>query len=361
MRGSDINPRPRRAAAHRGPQLGLALLEDEVAEGLGRRRQQLGQQVHDVPAAHHRRALDLDQRQQPGAQLQPDGVQRQEGQAHAGHHGLLDGLVARHLHLHARLKPVLAEEGLHRAARAGALLADDERVGRQRLGRRMAEAQQRMVRGARRRPAGAPRRARRAWPSPCGGRPITARSHSLACSSASSCSRFCETCSRTSMPGCSCAEARQQPGHEVLGGADDADREQARLQPLEARHRVVGILQRGQQALARRPGSTRRRWSATPARPLRSNSGRPTCASSSLICMVTAGGLRCSASAARAKLSCRATSVKTLSCRKVTFLIQGNVKSKPRRIEFLLVQWERIVGFLTRQFGVIRPSSRSRP
>jgi hypothetical protein len=42
--------------------------------------------------------------------------------------------------------------------------------------------------------------------------------------------------------------------------------------------------------------------------------------------MVTAGGLRCRLSAARAKLRWRATSVKTLSCRNVEFFIQQNLK-----------------------------------
>ena len=40
------------------------------------------------------------------------------------------------------------------------------------------------------------------------------------------------------------------------------------------------------------------------------------------VCIVTAGGLRCKASAARAKLRCRATSVKTRIWRNVTFFIQ---------------------------------------
>ena len=41
-----------------------------------------------------------------------------------------------------------------------------------------------------------------------------------------------------------------------------------------------------------------------------------------LICMVTAGGVRCRLSAARTKLRWRATSVKTLSWRKVTVFIK---------------------------------------
>jgi len=55
--------------------------------------------------------------------------------------------------------------------------------------------------------------------------------------------------------------------------------------------------------------------------PLRSNKGMPTCDSSSLICMVTAGGVRCKFSAARTKLNWRATSLKTRSCRKVAFFM----------------------------------------
>jgi hypothetical protein len=40
----------------------------------------------------------------------------------------------------------------------------------------------------------------------------------------------------------------QQLRYEVLGGADDADRQQAVVEPLEARHRIVGLLQIGEQA-----------------------------------------------------------------------------------------------------------------
>ena len=49
-----------------------------------------------------------------------------------------------------------------------------------------------------------------------GGRPITARSISLPCSSASSCSRLPITCKRTSMPGCSSRKRASKRGMKYL-------------------------------------------------------------------------------------------------------------------------------------------------
>src|SRR5690606_8433407 len=57
--------------------------------------------------------------------------------------------------------------------------------------------------------------------------------------------------------------------------------------------------------------------------PLRSNSGKRTADSSCLICMETAGAVRCSSSAARAKLARRATAANTCSCRIVTGSIRN--------------------------------------
>jgi len=50
--------------------------------------------------------------------------------------------------------------------------------------------------------------------------------------------------------------------------------------------------------------------------------------------MVTAGGVRCRLSAARLKLRCLATSVKTLNCRKVTLRIQQFLNSWLTNTEF---------------------------
>jgi len=61
-------------------------------------------------------------------------VQRQEAQAHAGDHGLLDGLVAAHFHDDARLQVRLLQELLQRGTGARTLLADDEFKGTQCLG-----------------------------------------------------------------------------------------------------------------------------------------------------------------------------------------------------------------------------------
>jgi hypothetical protein len=61
----------------------------------------------------------------------------------------------------------------------------------------------------------------------------------------------------------------------------------------------------------------------------RSNSGMPTCDSTSLICIDTAGGVRCRASAAAVTLPCWATSTNTRNWRKVTFIKQKlNLKLK---------------------------------
>ena len=50
---------PHLRAHDAGLQVRLAALEDEVAEGLGRRREHLRLQAHHVPRAHHRRAVDV--------------------------------------------------------------------------------------------------------------------------------------------------------------------------------------------------------------------------------------------------------------------------------------------------------------
>ena len=67
--------------------------------------------------------------------------------AHAGHHRLLDRLVARHLHRHARRQPVVGEELLHRRPRTRAFLADQELVVGERGRRRVTGFHQRVVRG----------------------------------------------------------------------------------------------------------------------------------------------------------------------------------------------------------------------
>src|SRR6059058_333537 len=81
------------------------------------------------------------------------------------------------------------------------------------------------------------------------------------------------------------------------------------------------------------PGVVRETW-----RPLRSNSGRPICASRSLTCIVTAGGVRLRVRAALAKLSWRATSVNTRNWRNVAFFIQLFLNGRPRKNEFILFE-----------------------
>ena len=191
-------------------------------------------------------AVDVQQLQQPAAQLQPHGVQRQEAQAQAGHDRLLDGLVARHLHRDALVEAVFGEELLHRRARARAVLARDHRVGRQFAHRVRPALQQRVprwrdehqrVRGEGFR-AGVDLLGRTAHHRQVD----LAGTHQLDQLAAFADHAQAHVHARVLL-----VEARQQLGHEVLGGADQADGQQPVLQPLQPRHGVVGILQRRQQ------------------------------------------------------------------------------------------------------------------
>ena len=75
-------------------QVRLRVLRHGVAERLGR-REHAQRHVHDVPGAHHRRAFHLEEAQQRVAQLEAERVERQEADAEARDHRLLDGFVAR--------------------------------------------------------------------------------------------------------------------------------------------------------------------------------------------------------------------------------------------------------------------------
>ena len=75
----------------------------------------------------------------------PYRAQRQEGQAHPGHHGLLDGFIARHFHDDVRLDVVLGEHALHRGAGAGASFPHHELSIVQDRHRRVLAARQRMT------------------------------------------------------------------------------------------------------------------------------------------------------------------------------------------------------------------------
>jgi hypothetical protein len=99
----------------------------------------------------------------PHLQLQPYRVQRQEAQPHAGHHRLLDGLVAGHLHRDAGLHAVVLEEAVHQCARARGRLARDQWVVGDRAAVPDGPGSGWDGRAAPRRHAGARQRARRAW------------------------------------------------------------------------------------------------------------------------------------------------------------------------------------------------------
>ena len=94
-------------------------------------------------------------------------------------------------------------------------------------------------------------------------------------------------------------ELGEQARHEVLGGADQADRQLADLGAEQGLQVGLGILDLAEDAQAWCTSMSPASVSATP-RPMRSNSGRPTLSSSCLSCIDTAGGVRCSSSAARA-------------------------------------------------------------
>src|ERR1017187_736755 len=61
---------------------GLAALEDEVAERRRRRRERLCQVVDHMPTAHDRKSFGLRSGDQPMTEFEPQGVQRQQGDAH---------------------------------------------------------------------------------------------------------------------------------------------------------------------------------------------------------------------------------------------------------------------------------------
>ena len=66
-----------------------------------------------------------------GRGFEPDGVQRQEADAHAGHHRLLDGLVRSGFDHFRRPEPLRGKRAFHGVARSGPTLADEERLARE--------------------------------------------------------------------------------------------------------------------------------------------------------------------------------------------------------------------------------------
>ena len=106
-------------------------------------------------------------------------------------------------------------------------------------------------------------------------------------------SRLSLTCRRISTPRMLVAEVRQQARHEVLRGADHRRRRAPRSSGLAKRAITSSASLHGREHPLRvdqdvLPDHGQRDLAAA-----RSNSGRPTSASSSLICIETAGGVRC--------------------------------------------------------------------
>ena len=157
-----------------------------------------------------------------------------------------------------------------------------------------------------------------------GGRPMTARSTLPSLHERRPLRRGCSP----PAAGSRCPDARREScassrGRKYLRGADHADVQHARSRRPRKRATMSSASAHAPRAPAGcRPARTRPTMVSETLRLARSNSGRPTSASSSLICMETAGGVRSSSSAARAKLECRATAAKTRSCRRVAFFIK---------------------------------------
>ena len=145
------------------------------------------------------------------------------------------------------------------------------------------------------------------------------RSRSPALISATSCSRLVATRRRTSTPGWSFWKRASRWGTKYLA---------VLTMPMVSSPCSMRFKRAIAWSASLSAASSRLAWirkyspavDSVTVRPLRSNSGRPTCDSISLICIDTAGGVRCSVSAARAMLPCWATSVKTRSCRNVMFM-----------------------------------------
>ena len=72
------------------------VFKDEIAQRLGCGRMAFVCQMRNMPCAHQRGALYLEDRQCAMAQLQGECMQRDQRHAHAGYHGLLDHFVAVH-------------------------------------------------------------------------------------------------------------------------------------------------------------------------------------------------------------------------------------------------------------------------
>ena len=121
--------------------------QDEFLERDRSRRQSFFDQVCDVPQTNDGGAAHVEDDQALGLQFQIEGVARNEADSHAGHHRLLDGLVARHFHSHVAGQSEFVEILLHGEARTGTRFANDEILARHRLHGDVALRSQRMIGG----------------------------------------------------------------------------------------------------------------------------------------------------------------------------------------------------------------------
>ena len=226
----------------------LATLEDEVAERFSRRGERLGVRVDDMPSTHDRQPFRFRRSDQLVIELEAHGVQRQQRDAHSGHDGLLDGLVARHLHDHPRGHLIRLHELVERRARARTRLAHDESFAEQRPCRHPLGARERVL------DAGdQPVRVHRERLGPRGpvlGRPAHdgelnrtlahERDHFLAI--AGDPQAHFDT--RVLVP-----ELRQQPRQKVFRGADHGDIQHPGLEAAKPGDHVLGVAHRGQDPL----------------------------------------------------------------------------------------------------------------
>ena len=116
-------------------------------------------------------------------------------------------------------------------------------------------------------------------------------------------------------------------GHEIFCGGEHAELQHTGLNSAQFADQIFCFTQRAQHALHVNEevfASERQADHVV----LRSNRGRRTADSSCLICIDTAGAVRCSSSAARAKLRCLATEANTCTWRTVTGSIRDSLSGR---------------------------------
>jgi hypothetical protein len=205
--------------------------------------------MRDVPVAHDRQPAHVEHRDAPGLDLQVDGMPGEEAQSHPRHHRLLDRLVARHLHARRGGDARVAEEPFHREAGAGSGLAHEEAllddpgwIDRRRrdqgmIGRRDDDLG--IVRERGRDHLGPFR-----WPT------HDREVHLVLVQLVDHLGAIADR-EPDARGGVSGLERGQQPGREVLRGADDRDVESTAPQPLERVDALLRLLERARHVTRR--------------------------------------------------------------------------------------------------------------